>query len=208
MNLMTDLMRVTLTPRGHVLDLVPADAADPGLHRVLDLTPHDAAMRSLGLAPTLLCQLRLGDRSLSLAARSEHGLCHALNDFLDAAGFEAREHVFDLVRHDVRDAMGEGDLFLVGPPGMPIPAPEALRAARSAQSDLALEAADFRGLAMGGKSGWEDDGADRLTARVFLETGRENTDAMAFSVSFVPGTIAYRSIEFELPAAPEEEPAP
>ena len=201
-------MRVTRTRDGHVLDLVAGDATGETLYEVLDFTPRDAGMRSLGLEPTVLCHLRLGDRHLSLAARSEHSLSYGINDFLEAAGIEAREHAFDLVRHDVRDAMTEGDLFLVGPPGVPIPETPDLRRARSARADLVLEDADFKGIVLGGRSGWDDDGADRLTAKVFLETGGEATEAINFTVGFVPGTIVVRAIEYELPCEPEEEPAP
>ena len=61
-------MRVTRTRDGQVLDLVAADETGETLQEVLDFTPRDAGMRSLGLEPTILCHLRLGDRSISLAA--------------------------------------------------------------------------------------------------------------------------------------------
>ncbi|MEP3669363.1 MAG: hypothetical protein ABJN42_21810 [Roseibium sp.] len=76
---------------------------------------------------------------------------------------------------------------------------EELDTLRRQAAEAAFEDADFDGISVGGTSGWDNDGDDRLVRKVFLEDGGDDTTAMSFTVEFPEGSAAAYPADFELP---------
>lgn len=83
----------------------------------------------------------------------------------------------------------------------------ALREARSRAADLAIEEIDLGDLIYLGRTGWEDDGFDRLACKVFLEPSEDAAECssdMAVGINFAAGTDVVLSTEYELPESNRE----
>lgn len=77
-----------------------------------------------------------------------------------------------------------------------------LREARSQAADAALEEMNLAEFAYLGRTGWEDDGCDRLVCKVFLEPfagGQGCSQDMAVGINFVAASAEVSSVEYELP---------
>lgn len=82
-----------------------------------------------------------------------------------------------------------------------------LREARSQAADAALEEMNLAEFAYLGRTGWEDDGCDRLVCKVFLEPieGRQEcSQDMAVGINFEAGSAEVASVEYELPHQEQE----
>lgn len=82
-----------------------------------------------------------------------------------------------------------------------------LRDARSVAADGVIEDIDVAEFHYLGRTGWEDDGPDRLICKAFLEKPEGSDDPsydMAIGINFVEGTAEVLSVEYELPQSEPE----